>query len=117
MARKAAQKAAQKKAAKQKKMLIVLGVVFVIALIYAGMTLSNLNSSSGVQAVPAASTTPAGTGTPSAGTSTTAAPATAPTATPGVATAPPGSLRAFTGLGRKDPFNDNGPSTASTSKR
>jgi len=106
MAPKAAQQAAQKKAAKQKKLLIGLGVLLVLALVYAISTLSSLGSKPAVSAVPAASTTPASstTTTPSA----TAAPAT-PAPTAGISPAPVGSLRAFGALGRKDPFNDNGP--------
>lgn len=102
MAPKAAKQAAKKKAAKQKKVLIVLVLVLVVVLVLAFTTLLPSNSPAPVSAVPAASTTPAGS---------TAAPA--PAASPGISPAPVGSLRAFSTLGRKDPFNDNGPHLSS----
>jgi hypothetical protein len=107
MAPKAAQEAAKKKAAKQKKILIGLGLVLVLALGYAVMTLTHLNSKPPVQATPAAATTPAG-----------AIPTVAPAAavTPGIAPPPVDSLRTFIALGRKDPFHDDGPNVGSPSK-
>jgi len=100
MAPKAAQKKAMKKAAKQKKMLIVLGVALLGALVFAYMTLSKLGGAPKVSATPVAATTPASSipnGTPVA------------VVTPGITAAPVDSFRSFTELGRKDPFHDNGP--------
>ncbi|HUZ16347.1 MAG TPA: hypothetical protein VMU72_09240 [Gaiellaceae bacterium] len=109
MAPKAAQEAAKKKAAKQKKILIVLGLLLVLALGYAVMTLTSLNSSPPVQAVSASATTPAG----SIPNDTSAA-----VVTPGIAAPAVGSLRTFTGFGLKDPFHNGGPngSTGGSSK-
>ena len=99
MAPKAAKEAAKKKAAKQKKILIGLGLLLVVALGYAVMTLTG-SSSPKVPAVPAAATTPGG----SAPNDTAAA-----VVTPGIAALSPMSLRTFTGFGRKDPFHNGGP--------
>ena len=97
MARKAAKEAAKKKAAKQKKMLIVLGVLLVVALVFAVSTLSKLGKH------------------PAAASPGTTTPGSLPTETPvnvlpGIAPPPTGSLRAFTAFGRKDPFDNGGPS-------
>ena len=112
MAPKAAKDAAKKKAAKQRKILAVLALPLLGALFFAYTTMSHLNSSS----APHASGT-AVSATPSAATTPAASTAVGPTGidasavvTPGIVAAPVGSLRAFTGLGRKDPFNDDGPS-------
>ncbi|MDX6480131.1 MAG: hypothetical protein QOG85_641 [Gaiellaceae bacterium] len=99
MAPKAANDAAKKKAAKQKKLLVLLGLALVGAVVFAVTTLMSLGSS------PAASTTPAGA-TP--GATATGTPIAA-TITPGVAEEPSGALQAFSGLGRRDPFYDRGP--------
>jgi len=108
MARKAAKDAAKKKAAKQKKILIVLGLLLVLALGYAVMTLTSLNSSPPAQAAPGAATTPAGSPND----------ASAVAVTPGIAAPAVGSLSTFTGFGRKDPFANGGPdgSTAGPAK-
>jgi hypothetical protein len=105
MAPKAAKEAAKKKAAKQKKILIGLGLVLVVALVYAVMTLSSLNKSPSAPAAQPAATTPAASDT---------ADISAPAVTPGIVAAPAGTLRAFTALGRKDPFHDDGPDLTST---
>ncbi len=100
MAPKAAQKRAKKKAAKQKKILILLGALLLGAVIFAYMTLSKLNSPPSVSATPASATTPA---------SSIPGGASAAAIAPGITVEPVASLTAFTALGRKDPFNDNGP--------
>jgi hypothetical protein len=109
MAPKAAQQAAQKKAAKQKKVLIGCGVLLVIALIYAVITLSSLGS----HPAPAASATTPATTTPDGSTTPDGTPAPAVTpVTAGITVPPPGYIHSFVLLGRKDPFNDQGPSAA-----
>lgn len=105
MAPKPAKEAAKKKAAKQKKILIVLGLVLVGALVFAVTTLSHLRSAP-VSVTPVSATTPDGASTPT-GTPIAAV-------IPGIAAPPAGSLRAFTAFGRKDPFNDDGPDLSSS---
>ena len=105
MARKnSAQQAAQKKAKKQKKLLVVLGLGLVVALVFAATTLMHLGSKP-VSATPPAATAPDGS---------TPAPNDIAVVIPGIAAAPAGPLHAFTAFGRKDPFNDGGPSALST---
>ena len=105
MARKnSAQQAAQKKAKKQKKLLIVLGLGLVVALVFAATTLMHLGSKP-VSATPPAATAPDGS---------TPAPNDIAVVIPGIAAAPAGPLHAFTAFGRKDPFNDGGPSGVAT---
>ncbi|HEY2353922.1 MAG TPA: hypothetical protein VGH79_03370 [Gaiellaceae bacterium] len=109
MAPKAAQDRAKKKAAKQKKLLIVLGVLMLPALYYAYSTMSGLGGKKVTAAPPtsapaSASSTPAAPGTP-----------TDATITPGVAGIPVVALRSFTALGRKDPFHDHGPNPSGAS--
>lgn len=107
MAPKAAHEAAKKKAAKQKKLLMVLAVPMLAALVYSYTTLTSLGKKPQVSASQAADTTPASS-IPTAGGTTTPV-------TPGVAAAPVGSLYSFTALGRKDPFNDQGPTLSASS--
>ena len=105
MARKnSAQQAAQKKAKKQKKLLVVLGLGLVVALVFAATTLMHLGSKP-VAATPPAATAPDGS---------TPAPNDIAVVIPGIAAAPAGPLHAFTAFGRKDPFNDGGPSGVAT---
>ncbi len=108
MARKTAQEAAKKKAAKQKKVLIGLALLLVVALVYGYMSLSHGSSpaSSPASATTSATTTPAG----SPGSIPSGTPA--PTVTPGIAAPTVVALRTFTALGRKDPFHDDGPSAS-----
>jgi len=106
MARKAAKEAAKKKAAKQKKLLILLGVMLVGAMVFAFTTLSNLNKSPQASGSPAATTNPDG----SVPTGTNVA-----AIIPGISAPAVGSLHALTMFGRKDPFNDHGPSGATAS--
>jgi hypothetical protein len=106
MAPKAAHEAAKKKAAKQKKLLMILALPMLAALVYSYMTLSSLGKKPQVSATPAAATTPASS-IPTASTTTPV--------TPGVAATPVSSLRTFTALGRKDPFNDHGPKLSTSS--
>jgi hypothetical protein len=116
MAPKAAQKAAKKKAEKQKKVLIGCGVLLVIALIYAVITLSSLGSHPASSAS-AATTTAAGSTTPASTTPGSTTPDATPVApvTAGITIAPPDYLHSFVRLGRKDPFNDAGPNLAAAS--
>lgn len=105
MARKnSAQQAAQKKAKKQKKLLVVLGLGLVVALGFAVSTLMKLTAKP-VSATPPAATAPDGSTPPANDVSVVI---------PGIAAAPAGSLHAFTAFGRKDPFNDGGPSATPT---
>jgi hypothetical protein len=108
MAPKAAQQAAKKKARKQKKLLIVLAIPMLAALVYAYMTISSLG------AKPKAPATPAAAATTPAGDNTTGGTPDAPV-TAGIVAAPVDYLRAFTVLGRKDPFHDHGPKAAASS--
>lgn len=126
--------AAKAKAAKQKKMLIVLSGVLVLALLYAFMTVRGLNKGSSAAPPPVttsttATTTPATTTTPAA----TPAPGTlaAPTlgaaaATSTVSAAPltlvaaakpapgTGQLESFSRFASKDPFDASGPKETSS---
>ena len=105
MARKTAREdAAKKKAKKQKKLLVVLGLLLVGAGFFAFTTLSSLGKKP-VSATPDPATTPAGS-------ISTGEPVSAVIA--GIAAPPPGSLRAFTAFGRRDPFT-SGPSLVSES--
>jgi hypothetical protein len=127
--------AAKKKAAKEKKMLVVLALVLVLALGYAYKTLTKLNKSSEPAPVglttASTSTTPSTTASPPASTpaSTPAAsaPVDVPSGTPPASTGssglisavtPPlaqGQLRTFTLLDSKDPFYSDGPRASGTS--
>ena len=128
MARKSVADQAKAKAAKQKKMVIVLGVVLAGALAYAVHTMLSLNSSGGSkpEAAPAVTTTPTSTPAP---TSTPVAPVSTPSVvTPGVtptasgsisqqlvsavqAPANVGQLQSFSLFESKDPFNAGGPTS------
>lgn len=116
--------AAKAKAAKQKKILILLSGVLVLALVYAFMTIRGLNKGASAAPPPAATTattttTPAATpapGTVAAPALGAAAPAASTTASPPVslvaATKPAagtGQLESFSRFASKDPFDAAGP--------
>lgn len=121
MPKNTANDAAKKKAAKEKKMLIVLALVLVVALGYAYRTLTKLHSSPTSQ--PVTATTPASTtasSTPAAASSpSSTSPSTSSSSSAAVgpghlisAVAPPldqGQLRTFTLFDSKDPFFAQGP--------
>lgn len=127
MPKNAANDAAKKKAAKEKKMLVVLALVLVVALGYAYRTLTKLHSSPTSTPVPATTTSASSTGSPTTPPSSTSTPAASPsgstTAPAGAAASgssgglvsavtPPlgqGQLRTFTLFDSKDPFFAQGP--------
>src|SRR5438067_8154126 len=140
MARKTTADTAKDKAAKQKKLIIVLGLVMVLAAGYAYKTMSGLNgapAASKPQAVAAGSvapptsapapTTPAPAapslaGNPLAATPTAPAPASAPSGTDSssliavvVPTAGAGQLESFSRFESKDPFASATGSSGATS--
>lgn len=135
MARKNAADTAKEKAAKQKKLVIILGVVLALAMAYAVHTMTGMGGSSANKPVAAdpnaTSTTPSLTPAP-ATTTPTALPAapslggTAPTTgTPTTGSselvsavqppADPGQLQSFSHFESKDPFNGSGPGTGTGS--
>ena len=126
---------AKAKQAKQKRMVIILSVVFVLAMAYAVNTMMGLNSGGGAkpEAAPPApvtsTTTPTSTPT-STPTTATAAPTLAgsgTTTTPQASTdssslvavvtppADPGQLESFSHFSSKDPFDSSGPKTGGAS--
>jgi len=122
---------AKAKQAKQKKMLIVLGVVFVLAMAYAVNTMMGMNGGSSppqAASTTAATTTPASTAT-TPPTTATAAPTLAGTGTTtpaaptdssalvAVVTPPadPGQLESFSHFESKDPFASEGPKASGSS--
>ncbi len=103
-----AHEAAHAKAAKEKKVLLALAPLLLIAAFFAYHTLSKLHSSSS-SATPPAATTPATT-TPAATVSTgTPVSATTPVAPIVNPPATSGKLSRLPLLGAKDPFHDQGP--------
>jgi len=126
MARKSVADQAKAKAEKQKKMVIVLGVVLAGALAYGVHTMMALNSGGGAKPEAAPAVTTPGTSTPAP----VSTPLPAPTlggVTPGTSTTPSGSisqqlisavqapatvgqLQSFSLFESKDPFNAGGPS-------
>ena len=134
MARKSPNDTAKEKAAKQKKTVIVLGVVLAGAVAFAAHTMMGMSgspSSAPQAADPNATTTAASTPAPAAptGTALPAAPSLgsiAPTATtPSAATSPlvsavqapagPGQLQSFSLFESKDPFHTSGPGAGGAS--
>lgn len=118
MASKRAHDAAKKKAAKEKKMLVVLGLVLVVALGYAYKTMMKLHGASPAPNVtPAATTTTSASTTPSGGVDVPATTA-APSSRGLVAAVKPvpdqGQLVSFTLFAGKDPFNSDGPRADAT---
>jgi hypothetical protein len=129
MARKSVADQQKAKAEKQKKMVIVLGVLLAGALAYGVHTMMALNKGGGSkpEAAPAVTTTPSSTPAPTA---TPVAPSVTPSATPAPsgsisqqlvsavqAPANVGQLQSFSLFESKDPFHAGGPgsSTSSTS--
>ena len=131
MARKSPNDTAKEKAAKQKKLVIILGVVLAGAVAFAAHTMMGMSGSP--SSAPQAATTTAGTSTPAPATPTgTALPAApslgsiAPTATTPTASTSPlvsavqapadtGQLQSFSLFESKDPFHTSGPGTAGSS--
>ena len=131
MARKSPNDTAKEKAAKQKKMVIILGVVLAGAVAFAAHTMMGMSGSP--SSAPQAATTTAGTSTPTpaapTGTALPAAPSLgsiAPTAaTPAASTSPlvsavqapvdTGQLQSFSLFESKDPFHTSGPGTGGSS--
>lgn len=108
MAAKTAHDAARAKAAQQKKLLIALVPLLLLALFFAYHTMSK-HSGSG-SATPPPATTPASTtpsGTPVS--APTTSPAVTPVATPSAGS---GKLNGLAQLASKDPFHDQGPHAA-----
>lgn len=131
MARKSVADQAKAKAEKQKKMVIVLGVVLAGALAYAVHTMMSLNKGGGSKpvAAPAVTTTPTATptpvstpvtptssGLPATGTSTPAASGSISSQLISAVQAPAtvGQLQSFSLFESKDPFNAGGPSAPKT---
>jgi len=128
MARKSVADQAKAKAEKQKKMIIVLGVVLAGALAYGVHTMMALNKGGGSkpEAAPAVTTTPTSTPAPVAPTPT---PGVTPTSTPATssgsisqqlvsavqAPANVGQLQSFSLFESKDPFHAGGPSASTGS--
>jgi hypothetical protein len=125
MARKSVADQQKAKAEKQKKMVIVLGVVLAGALAYGVHTMMSLNKGGGSkpEAAPAVTTTPTSTPAPAAAPVT---PSVTPTATPTAsgsisqqlisavqAPANVGQLQSFSLFESKDPFHAGGPGSTS----
>lgn len=131
MARKSVADQAKAKAEKQKKTLIVLGVVLAGALAYAVHTMMSLNGSGGQkpQAAPAVTTTPStpapsSTPLPAAPTLGGATPSATPPSSGSIsqqlvsavqAPANVGQLQSFSLFESKDPFHAGGPSSSKSS--
>lgn len=113
MASKKAHEAARAKAAKEKKILLALAPLLLVAGWFAYHTMSKLHSSP--SATPPAATTPAAT-TP-ATTVSTGTPVSATTPVASIATPPAdsGKLDRTPGFAPKDPFHDQGPRASTTS--
>jgi len=138
MARKNVADAAKAKAAKQKKMVIILGVVLTLALGYAVHTMMSLNKSNaaskpqpaaaGATSTPTPSATPtatpsalpaaptlSGTGAPTATPTDSSATSSSPLISAVKAPANVGQLQSFSLFESKDPFNAAGPSSTPSS--
>jgi hypothetical protein len=138
MARKTVADAAKAKAAKQKKIVIALSAVLLLAVFYAYHTMSSLHGSGGARPQVAATATPSTAPTPASPSGSTAAPtlsggatsapaAPSPTSasaasssTPLVAAVKPaagsGQLQSFSHFESKDPFASQGPTTLGGTK-
>jgi len=126
MPRKTGADVAKAKAAKQKKLVIALSVVLVLAIAYAVHTVQSIGGGASAAPPAAATTTTTTTAAPAATTAAPAAPApaTTPAAAP-PATAPAqlvnavkptagaGQLQTFSRFETKDPFDANGPKSGS----
>lgn len=140
MARKTVADAAKAKAAKQKKIVIALGGVLLLAVFYAYHTMSSLHGSGGSRPQPAAAPPVSSSPAPTPPTGSSAAPTlsgsspSTPAATPSSSTtagtagasssmllvapskpaADSGQLQSFSRFESKDPFSMEGPKTSST---
>jgi hypothetical protein len=131
MARKSVADQAKAKAEKQKKMVIVLGVVLAGALAYGVHTMMALNKGGGSkpEAAPAVTTTPTSTPAPTATPVATPIPGVTPSSAPATssgsisqqlvsavqAPADVGQLQSFSLFESKDPFHAGGPGSAKSS--